>query len=222
MKRLVVVADNSLIAEAVRLGLRSAGGFELLGYVNGQTASIRTITDADPDVVLLDDMDQSERAIELIRNLKEQEKDIAVMVLTGKLAGRWLERALAAGACGAISKSVQPNVVGTLVRETINGHIVHAALARSFDEDRDDRAELEPGKLTQRESEILRLVAGGRSNGAIARTLWVAEPTVKFHLRNIYRKLGVANRTEACHFAHTNGMLDDLRDSPVAAPALAS
>jgi DNA-binding CsgD family transcriptional regulator len=61
--------------------------------------------------------------------------------------------------------------------------------------------------LTERELEILRLVASGSTNGDIARRLWVTEQTVKFHLRNIYRKLGVANRTQASHFAHVRGLV---------------
>jgi DNA-binding NarL/FixJ family response regulator len=61
--------------------------------------------------------------------------------------------------------------------------------------------------LTARELEILRLVAAGLSNNRIAAQLWVAEQTVKFHLSNIYRKLGLANRTEASHYAHMHGLL---------------
>jgi DNA-binding NarL/FixJ family response regulator len=62
--------------------------------------------------------------------------------------------------------------------------------------------------LTTRELEILRSAAGGASNGQIANQLFVTEQTVKFHLSNVYRKLGVANRTEASHYAHVNGLLD--------------
>ena len=62
--------------------------------------------------------------------------------------------------------------------------------------------------LSGRELEVLKLVAAGSTNREIARKLWVTEQTVKFHLSNIYRKLGVANRTEASHYAHTNGLVD--------------
>jgi DNA-binding CsgD family transcriptional regulator len=66
-----------------------------------------------------------------------------------------------------------------------------------------------PGGLTRRELEILRLVAEGHSNAQLARMLWVTEQTVKFHLSNIYRKLDVANRTEASRWAQRNGLLGD-------------
>jgi DNA-binding CsgD family transcriptional regulator len=69
-------------------------------------------------------------------------------------------------------------------------------------------AAIEPDlPLTGRELEILQLVASGSTNGDVARRLWVTEQTVKFHLRNIYRKLDVANRTQASHFAHVNGLV---------------
>jgi DNA-binding CsgD family transcriptional regulator len=78
--------------------------------------------------------------------------------------------------------------------------------------------ERSPG-LTRRELEILRLVAEGHSNAQLARMLWVTEQTVKFHLSNIYRKLDVANRTEASRWAQVHGLLDV---KPELAPALAA
>ena len=67
-------------------------------------------------------------------------------------------------------------------------------------------------ELTRRELEILRLVAEGHSNGQLAKMLWVTEQTVKFHLSNIYRKLEVANRTEASRWAHHNGLLTPAQE----------
>jgi len=71
--------------------------------------------------------------------------------------------------------------------------------------------------LTKREAEILRLAAEGRSNSQLAKMLWVTEPTVKFHLSNVYRKLGVTNRTEASRWAYQNGLLGGDADSTAAA-----
>ena len=78
-----------------------------------------------------------------------------------------------------------------------------------------------PEPLTPRELEILRMVAGGASNGRIAKTLWLAEQTVKYHLSNTYRKLGVANRTQASHYAHVHGLLGATADAAVAHEAAA-
>ena len=120
-----------------------------------------------------------------------------------------------------ISKAAQPTALATLVRETLNGHIVHRPLQAAPTVERTQPLDAEDLPLTRRELEILQLVASGMTNGAIARRLWVTEQTVKFHLRNIYRKLDVANRTQASHFAHARGLLD-LTVTPERVPSVAA
>ena len=121
-----------------------------------------------------------------------------------------------AGAAAAVSKATPPQALATLIRETIDGRVLHlykpvgpvgGAKGKS--------ASTERSLLSARELEVLRLLAAGSTNGEIARKLWVTEQTVKFHLSNVYRKLGVANRTEASHFAHVNGLLSG--DEPAVA-----
>jgi DNA-binding NarL/FixJ family response regulator len=100
--------------------------------------------------------------------------------------------------------------MGTLLREIACSNVVHRFTPR--------RAVTEEAcPLTDRELEILRYVATGYTNGRIARELWVTEQTVKFHLSNTYRKLGVSNRTEASRYAHLHDLLE-----PPAATALAA
>lgn len=214
MKRLIVVADNSLIVRAVRFAMRGSEGLEILAYVCGRDGDASRIVAAAPDVVLVDDMNEADHVIDLIRDLKEQaDAKVSVMVLTVRVHGPWAERALGAGASGAISKAIQPIALGTLVRESVDGHIVHAPTSVVSSAKPAADASAEPGCLTSRELEILRLAAAGNTNGVIARKLWVTEATVKFHLRNIYRKLDLGNRTEACHYAHVNGLLEQS-DAP--------
>ncbi len=212
MKRLVVVADNSLIVEAIAIGLRKSGEFSVHSHVDGQRASARTIIDALPDVVLVDDMGQSPQVLDLIRQLKAEQDQIAVIVLTLAMDPEWLEDIFAAGATGAISKATHPLALTTLVRETVNGHVVHVynGLSRSRGS-RISSVAVEGFSLTPRELEVLQLVASGSSNGEIAQALWVTEQTVKFHLSNVYRKLDVGNRTEASHYAHVNGLVGTLQ-----------
>jgi DNA-binding CsgD family transcriptional regulator len=94
------------------------------------------------------------------------------------------------------------------VRETLDGHIFHRFSApRPVNGRLPSAVSTEDLPLTGRELEILQLVASGSTNGEVARRLWVTEQTVKFHLRNIYRKLDVANRTQASHFAYANGLV---------------
>ena len=136
------------------------------------------------------------------------------------MQGEWTQRALSAGACGALSKSLHPSALTTLIREAANGHIVHAPTRARAEAKTPTESVSDHASLTERELEILRLVSSGAKNGDIARTLWITQQTVKFHVSNIYRKLDVSNRTEACHYAHLNGLVSHQTTSgPEAAPA---
>lgn len=205
-KRLVVVADNSLIVEAIAIGLRKSGAFKLLGHVNARTGSIQAIVEAEPDVVLVDDLDGSDESVELVSKIKAEQARVAVIVLSTSMDSAWLDAIFAAGAAGAISKATHPAALATLVRETIEGHVVHVYKSSGMPGVSQAPVPGEQTPLTSRELEVLQLVAGGATNGEIAQKLWVTEQTVKFHLSNVYRKLEVGNRTEASHYAHVNGL----------------
>jgi DNA-binding NarL/FixJ family response regulator len=207
-KRLVVVADNSLIVEAIAIGLRKSGAFKLLGHIDARAASIKAVVEAEPDVVLVDDLDGAEDSLELVAKIKAEDERVAVIVLSTSMEPDWLDAVFAAGAAGAISKATHPAALATLVRETIDGHVVHVYKSTGTTPAvRPAIVTGEPSSLTSRELEVLQLVAGGATNGEIAQKLWVTEQTVKFHLSNVYRKLQVGNRTEASHYAHVNGLI---------------
>ena len=125
MKRLVVVADSSLIIEAIALGLRKSGEFQVLGRFDARTGQLDAVADAAPDVVLVDEMERSGEAVTLISRMKAAHSDAAVIVLTSSMEPEWLDAIFAAGATSAISKSTHPGALATLVRETIDGHVVH-------------------------------------------------------------------------------------------------
>ena len=203
MKRLVIVADHSFVVEAIRLALRQTAGFQIVGYVDGRTSNPGALAQARPDVVLVDDMNQPPAAVERIRETRAAIPEAQIMVLTLRMD---------AGADAIVCKAVHPVSLGNLVREISSGNVYHRLPRRASVVPLTTRT-----GLTNRELEILKLVAGGASNGHIARQLWVTEQTVKFHLSNIYRKLGVANRTEAANFAHTQGLLVEERSERLAA-----
>ena len=208
MKRLIIVADNSLIVEAIAIGLRKSGQFKVIGHVNGRTASARSIAGARPHVVLIDDMGQSVQVVNLIKEIKAEQDRIAVIVLTLAMDSEWLDGIFDAGATGAISKATPPLALTTLIRETINENVLHVYRRFLSDQDSGVNAIAVKGSLlTPRELEVLQLVAAGFTNEEIARSLWVTEQTVKFHLSNLYRKIDVVNRTEASHYAHVNGLM---------------
>jgi DNA-binding NarL/FixJ family response regulator len=200
MKRLLIIADHSLVVHAIRLALRQTAGFQVVGFVDGRQSAAGNIAEQRPDVILVDDMQNPEHALARLAEAAEGAPDARVLLLTLRMEDEWLEQAFDAGASAIVSKTVHPVALGTLLREIVQGNVVHryrrARAAAAAD-----------CPLTARELEILRLAAQGQTNGQIARGLWVTEQTVKFHLSNTYRKLGVANRTEASRYAHLHDLV---------------
>jgi DNA-binding NarL/FixJ family response regulator len=208
--RLVVVTDNGFAAEAVRSALRHTSGLHVVSYVDGRHPCAAAVTEAQADLVIVDEMTWSACAVDRIRELRIFTPSVKVVALASEPGAAWLAEAAGAGAHAAIAKTVQPSMLGALVREIWAGSIHHAfdtAAAVPICEE-------EHANLTTRELEILRLVAHGSANSQIAHELWVSEQTVKFHLSNVYRKLGVSNRTQASHYAHTHRLVS----TPAAAP----
>ena len=148
-----------------------------------------------------------------IREITARHSSLKVIVLSKSLEASHREAAFAAGASAYVLKSAQSDDIVLAVRQVFEPTV---AFAHSV-EPRTDlvaAAALAASELTPREIEILQLVAEGHSNSKLARMLWVTEQTVKFHLSNIYRKLEVANRTEASRWAQRNGLLPTLAHQP--------
>jgi DNA-binding NarL/FixJ family response regulator len=103
-----------------------------------------------------------------------------------------------------IVKTVNPVDLASALRQALEGNVYHAHGVRESD----DGSVARSAGLTEREISMLKALARGLSNQAISREFWVTEPTVKFHLTNIYRKLGVANRTEAARQAYSLGLVE--------------
>jgi DNA-binding NarL/FixJ family response regulator len=201
MKRLMIVADHSFVVQAIRLALRQTAGFQVVGFYDGRGSVRNALTELRPDVVLVDDMQETENALDRLREIADDAPDAKSLLLTLRMDPEWLEQAFEAGAQAVVSKTVHPVSLGTLLREISHGNVVHRFERRPATIAEDDCP------LTERELEILQLVAEGHTNGRIARELWVTEQTVKFHLSNTYRKLGVANRTEATRYAYMHDLV---------------
>jgi DNA-binding NarL/FixJ family response regulator len=202
--RILIVAENTLAAEAIRRALRNAPACQVIGYIDGRNPSGDAVASVRPDVVVVDHMSSCERSLARVREVRNALPKVKIVLLAADMETSLLDKATAAGIDAAIAKTAQAASVGMLVREVAAGNVYHAFVAGSTPTvEVPEAAEA----LTARELEILQLVAAGLSNSRIARQLWVAEQTVKFHLSNIYRKLGLANRTEASHYAHVHGLL---------------
>jgi DNA-binding NarL/FixJ family response regulator len=141
-----------------------------------------------------------------VQHVSETLADVRIIVLSGFEDQQSIQSAFAAGASAYVVKTAHPEDLATAVRQAFESSIFLLGESTSRDLGfgaigRGNRS------LTRREVEILRLTAQGYSNAELAKLLWVTEQTVKFHLSNIYRKLGVSNRTEASRWAQVNGVL---------------
>jgi DNA-binding NarL/FixJ family response regulator len=202
MKRLAILADHSLVVQAIRLALRQTAGLEVVGVIDGRLPVTAQLAESLVDVVVVDDMqDAGGVAASRLREAREALPEAKLVLLTLRMEEGDLEAAFDAGADTVISKDVQSVALGTLLREVAVGKIVQRH--------RSAPAVQEPldCPLTTRELEILRLAAEGHTNSRIAHELWVTEQTVKFHLSNTYRKIGVTNRTEASRYAYINRLV---------------
>ena len=199
MKRLLIVADHVLVVDAIRLALRQTAGFQVVGFIDGRDDVSARIALLRPDVVVVDDMQDAGHALARLRETAAVAPEAKVVLLSDDMGEDHLEHAFDAGAGAVVSKGVHPVALGTLLREIVQGNVVHPRRAAP--------AVPEDCPLTAREVEILGFAAQGYTNGRIARELWVTEQTVKFHLSNTYRKLGVANRTEATRYAFLNDLV---------------
>jgi DNA-binding NarL/FixJ family response regulator len=199
MNRAVIVADSSFVVETIRLALKNTARLNVLGKVDGRGSIASAIGQCQPDVVLVDEMQNSEDCIERIRECRDEAPDCTIVLLTMRMDDEWLGEALGAGVDACLSKSSHLPSLGTLIREIVSRNIVCAAPRAAAEAAQPLAANAD---LTAREREILTLVADGLTNATIGKQLWVTEQTVKFHLSNIYRKLGVSNRTEASRFVH--------------------
>jgi DNA-binding NarL/FixJ family response regulator len=201
-RRLLIVADDAFTAESLRRCVRGATNCTVLGYLVTHRSCAVAVGQARPDLALVDDPTGSGVALDRIREIRAAVDDVKVVLLAGSVEPHQLAAAGAAGAHAVIARGVHASSLGVLLREIAAGNVYH-----TFETPSESVPQAEIEGLTGREHEVLRLVAAGLPNGRIAEQLWVTEQTVKFHLSNVYRKLGVANRTAASHYAHLHGLL---------------
>lgn len=199
MKRLLVIADRSRMAGAIRPALLQAAGFRIVGFADGRGSVAGHVRELLPDVALVDDMEDPPEAIARLRDVADAHPGAKALLLASRMGEDLLDEAFDAGVDAVISKAIQETALVTVLRETVRCNVVHRY--------RRTRPRCDECRLTRRESEILGLAVQGYTNRRIARELWITEQTVKFHLSNTYRKFGVANRTEASHYAYVNDLI---------------
>lgn len=207
--RVAIADDHRLMLDGIRRALETAPDIRVVGEAMSGEEMLALVPRVRPDVVIMDLRMPNGDGLTTLGRLKKDHPDVKVIILSMFDDPEHIERALQQGASGYVVKSINPLDLPSTVRQVVEGTVYHPRGRGG-----------EPGAigavqtaaqatgLTERELSILRLVAEGMSNLEIANRLFVTEQTVKFHLSNIYRKLGVANRTEATRYAYRNGLTD--------------
>ncbi|MGE3842221.1 MAG: response regulator [Vicinamibacterales bacterium] len=203
MIRVVVVDDQLLVRRGIRSLLELDGGFDVVGEAADGEEALKVIQHARPDVVLLDVRMPRSSGLEVLRKLAGEADPPAVILLTTFDDDEALLEGVRAGARGYLLKDVSLEILAAAIRTVAAGGsvirpaVTEQALRGLRQSQRDfDSASL-PDRLTRREVDVLRLMAGGYSNREIADALGTAEGTVKNHASSILSKLGVRDRTRA-------------------------
>jgi DNA-binding NarL/FixJ family response regulator len=202
--KVLIVDDHKLMALALKDALDSVDDLRVVGVAHSGSDGISMVTRTQPDVVLLDVRMPGMTGLECLDLLRRDYPSIKVVMLSAADDLDVIRDTFRRGAAAFITKTVDPADLPAAVRNVCNGRVFHPPVAP--DEDGDDP--IRDAGLTEREVEMLKAVARGLSNKAISQECWVSEQTVKFHLNNVYRKIGVRNRTAAAGYAHERGLVE--------------
>jgi NarL family two-component system response regulator LiaR len=217
------MADNSMIRvllvddhEMVRIGLAAVlgteEGIEVVGEAGNGMEGLRLARDYSPDVVLMDLVMEGMDGIETTRRLLEEMPECRVIVLTSFLDDEKMYPVIEAGAFSYLLKTSRASEIADAIRAAARGQSVLESQVASKMMNRFRRppqvASQPHEDLTEREMEVLKLIALGKSNQEIADDLFIGIKTVKYHLTNLFGKLGVEDRTQAAIYAHRNGLAD--------------
>lgn len=196
--------DHRLMLVAVRRALADAADFEIVGEVSVGSQVAPAAHETKPDVVLLDLRMPELDGLACLERLRKQDPDLAVVILSSYSDKAQIEAARQGGALGYVVKTVEPVDLASVLRSVLAGEGF-----KVWGADEPEGAARAAGAdgLSERETVILGAVARGLSNREIARQLWISEQTVKFHLRNVYRKLEISSRTEAARYAYRTGVV---------------
>jgi DNA-binding NarL/FixJ family response regulator len=202
--RVLIADDHRLILDGIRRALEADGGFEIVGETQQGTQVLPLVARTGPELVLLDLRMPNMDGLACLDEIRRRHPEVKVIMLSASTSPELIETALRRGATAYILKSVDPADLPSTIRQALDGNVFSTAGLPEGDESIGAKA----AGLTDREITILRSLARGSSNEEIAKELWVAQQTVKFHLTNIYRKLGVKNRTEATRYAYQQGLVE--------------
>lgn len=206
--RVLLVDDHQVVRRGLRTFLEVQDDIDVVGEASDGEEGIARAEELRPDIVLMDVKMPGVDGIEALRKLRDLGNPSRVLVVTSFTEKRTVVPALRAGAAGYVYKDVDPDALASAIRSVHAGHVVlQSEVADALlSQDGAGGGQGRGGSLTDREREVLALIAGGRSNREIARALVLSEKTVKTHVSNILMKLDLADRTQAALWAVRHGI----------------
>ena len=200
--RVVLAEDQALMRDAVRLVCDEADDVELVGEVANGHELLPLLKRVEADVVLLDVQLPGLDGLACLEALAEHHAGVKVAMLSAVEDAQVIESAFRRGADAYIFKSVNPFDLPAAIRQLVDGSVIHRSVASSS-----NAAAPKAAGLSEKEVTVLVELCHGHTNKQIAAKLWLSEQTVKFHLRNVYRKLGIKSRTEALRYAYDHDLV---------------
>jgi two-component system response regulator NreC len=209
--RVLIVDDHAVVRAGLRLLLAAEDDLEVVGEAGNAREAIFEARSSKPDVILLDVVMPGESGIEVLPRLKAEAPGAKVLVLSMQDDPLYVREAFAQGANGYLLKEAADAEVVSAVREIASGgSYVHPALgARMVAADAEARAAEASDPLSDREREVMRLLALGHTNQEIAKQLFISVRTAETHRAHIMQKLGLTTRAELVRHALAHGLLDD-------------
>jgi DNA-binding NarL/FixJ family response regulator len=211
--KVLIADDHPLMLQAIRRALEASEDIAVVGEARSGDEVLALIERRNPDLVLLDLHMPGVQGMGCVAEIKRRWPDIKAVVISASDDRATIDSALLAGASAYILKSVSPMDIPSVLRQASAGAVYH--VPSSPCPTNTGHAAPSGPELTPRETTILLAIASGHTTKAISQDLWLSEHTVKFHLTNIYRKLGVSNRSGAVRYAFEN----DLAPSATGASA---
>jgi DNA-binding NarL/FixJ family response regulator len=204
--RVLLVDDHSVVRQGLRMFLDLDPELEVIGEASNGSEGVRMAHELGPDVVLMDLLMPIMDGITAISIIRRELPDVEVVALTSVLDDSSVAGAVRAGAIGYLLKDTEASDLNRAIKAAASGQVQlsPAAAARLV---REVRAPDNPEALTTRETDVLKLIAGGLSNKEIARDLGIGEKTVKTHVSNILSKFNVLSRTQAALLAVRMGLV---------------
>jgi DNA-binding NarL/FixJ family response regulator len=211
--RVAIADDHRLMLDGIKRALETAPDIEVVGEAMSGDEMLALLPKVNPDVVILDLRMPNGDGLDTLTRIRQDHPGMKVIILSMFEDSEHIDQALQRGADGYVVKSINPLDLPSTIRQVVEGAVHLRGVATAAAPGEGTGTEGVPRQsggdiLTDRELTILKLVAEGLSNLDIANRLFVTEQTVKFHLSNIYRKLGVGNRTEATRYAYRAKLIE--------------